>query len=745
MDDLNPPPCPMWEETLAALHPDDLSPLAYKALKEHIVSCPTCEAALADYYRMRSLMRSVFAPIRPPGIWKTFLSIAPEQLATRPSSSRLFVLHTHLYHNLPEPDYTRFVGRQGELDWLCHRLSRGYSVDPMIVSGIGGVGKSALALAVAHHYREHFEDLPLEERFNAIIWISAQEERLPTRKNAALPGLAFPTLGDIYTTIAKTLAREDITRATEKQDLLVRKALSTHRTLLILDNINSVLDQEIKVFLKNLPLYTKCLITSRESAHAPQARTLMGLHLEEAEKMVMEEAQVHHIRLGKAQRQRLSSYTEGLPLPIKLSIARLKNGETFEQVVHWLSNASDNLPDYCVKEQIHLVHLQSASAWKLLLGCSLFDQNSGASRDALGAIADLSLVDRDNGLALLQRLALLNQDMEGRFWLLPFIHGHVVATLLAHDSGLVMIERWLNWLTAFIETRGSYLEFHVEYTQVVSSEYPHLLNAIRWCYEHERWATLLQLAKGANFYPYLVGLFHELQECLEAGIQASVALQNERYRGQFLRLLGRMFWAQGQYTKAQNCLDQAEEIAVRYQDEMELGRSANIRFGVLFEQKHFSAAEQVAYRMWERAEQMDDLELKILAVYRLAECESHNQQFNRALQWLDQSEQWCIELGWSRRLAWNLSLRGATLILQGKVVEAEPLLTQSLAMATSWNEYNLIALTKQYLAQVYISGEQFHQARKYAIEAYDLYERLGMLRKMATVEQILHALEKRSM
>src|SRR5438105_635208 len=27
------------------------------------------------------------------------------------------------YHNLSQPDYTRFIGRQKELDWLRHRLS----------------------------------------------------------------------------------------------------------------------------------------------------------------------------------------------------------------------------------------------------------------------------------------------------------------------------------------------------------------------------------------------------------------------------------------------------------------------------------------------------------------------------------------------------------------------------------------------------------------------------------------------
>ena len=36
------------------------------------------------------------------------------------------------------------------------------------IDGIGGVGKSALALEVARHYLHHYNDLPPEERFEAI-------------------------------------------------------------------------------------------------------------------------------------------------------------------------------------------------------------------------------------------------------------------------------------------------------------------------------------------------------------------------------------------------------------------------------------------------------------------------------------------------------------------------------------------------------------------------------------------------
>ncbi len=78
----------------------------------------------------------------------------------------------------------------------------------------------------------------------------------------SLSGLTFRTLEDIYTTIAQTLEREDITRALllEEQDRLVQKALSAQRTLVIVDNLENVSDERVRAFLYHLPGLTKSII-----------------------------------------------------------------------------------------------------------------------------------------------------------------------------------------------------------------------------------------------------------------------------------------------------------------------------------------------------------------------------------------------------------------------------------------------------------------------------------------------------
>lgn len=49
MKDVFPTPCSDWREKLAATHPDDLTPVAYKQLQAHIASCTVCSAISAEY------------------------------------------------------------------------------------------------------------------------------------------------------------------------------------------------------------------------------------------------------------------------------------------------------------------------------------------------------------------------------------------------------------------------------------------------------------------------------------------------------------------------------------------------------------------------------------------------------------------------------------------------------------------------------------------------------------------------
>ena len=107
------------------------------------------------------------------------------------------------WHNLPQRGYAQFVGRQAELEKLRqlmrpHPHSRHFVVT---IDGIGGVGKSALALELAHGYREQYATSATDERFDLIVWASAKRTLL-TAGGIQQRHQTFNTLDDLYRAIA---------------------------------------------------------------------------------------------------------------------------------------------------------------------------------------------------------------------------------------------------------------------------------------------------------------------------------------------------------------------------------------------------------------------------------------------------------------------------------------------------------------------------------------------------------------
>ncbi|MDQ2809119.1 MAG: effector-associated domain EAD1-containing protein [Chloroflexota bacterium] len=649
------------------------------------------------------------------------------------------------YHNLSHPDYIHFVGRNSEQDWLFQCLSSDSPTWQIAIIGIGGVGKSALAQAISHKLRERYDDLSPKDRFEAIVRVSAQEEVLTVegREAANLPDMVFHTLEDIYTAIAQTLEREDITRVIpEQQHHLVQKALSEQRTLLVIENLEKVSDKRVKIFLRNIPPPTKVIITSREWINISETLLLKNLLVAEAQAFIVEESSACHVELNTNQIDTLIEKTHCLPLPIKLSIARLAGGNNFNQVIRWLSNVTGDLADYCVKGQVDLVYKTDQNAWHLLLACSIFHSSAGSSRQALAYITNLSEDECDSGLSYLIKLSLIiNQAEDDRCKMLPMVQGYVRAKLAGTDFEDQAIQRWLDWLLSFSQTYGTDLDLHAERSSILSVEYLNLRAAIFWCREHQQWDTLITLTDGTWFFAYLTSLLNDAQEMLESALLASNLTKNVKRQGQFERHLGRLAGTWGFYEKAlEDHLARAEQITLSITDKAGLGRTYCIQSSILLYLDRVKEAGERAQYALEIGKDLVDQELWSLASYEMSRNAAKNQRLEEALSWLDEDEKHSREIGWNRGLAWNRYRRGDYQVQLSNVNLAELFFAESLQMASSWEERRLIALNKYRLAQIYASTNRLDRARETAEEGRDICERMGMFVEQKDLEELLQTL-----
>jgi tetratricopeptide (TPR) repeat protein len=355
-----------------------------------------------------------------------------------------------LYHNLPQPDYGQFIGREKELAKI-HQLLLPYPRSRyhiITIDGIGGIGKSALALEAACRYVRDWATLPDDERFDAVIWVSAKQTVL-TAEGIISRHTELHSLNDIYTTIAVTLERGDIAQArVEERSAMIAHALTRQRTLLIIDNLETVDDEQVVAFIREVPDPTKVIVTTRQRIDAAQSVRLVEMPWEDAQNLIAQECEKKNVELDSKDARRLYDRTGGVPLALVWSVSRVALGEGIDTILRRLGHPSNDIAQFCLEGVMQT--LRGDDTYELLVASALFAQD--APREALCYVAgvkdEMSCAD---GLILLERLSLLNRYAD-QFSLLPLTRSY--------------LEHELNQMPDF--ARAAYERMAAYYTQLVS-------------------------------------------------------------------------------------------------------------------------------------------------------------------------------------------------------------------------------------------------------------------------------------
>ncbi len=361
------------------------------------------------------------------------------------------VLQPKVYHNLPRPEYGIFIGREPEIERLKSKVLASTAKHYIAtIDGVGGVGKSALALEVAYRYLNDIERDQIEEseRFAALIWISAKQTVL-TSRGIVSKKQAIETLEDIFREITVTINRQDILRAElyNQQHLVIEALESLKRTLLIIDNWETInIDKEVREFLDDLPASVKIVVTTRKRIDTAVAIRLTGMPETDALALIEQECEKKEVKLSEDEARTLFKRTGGLPIALILSIGWMRlRGYKLEYILTKLGSTKSDLAQFCFHSSLD--EIQGSPSYRLLNALAFFPEET--DRSGLMQVAEFGEDDAtfEESKADLVTLSLVNENAD-RYSLPPLIRFYVLEKLKENSQNY---EQYRNRFTAFMK------------------------------------------------------------------------------------------------------------------------------------------------------------------------------------------------------------------------------------------------------------------------------------------------------
>ncbi len=206
-------------------------------------------------------------------------------------------------HQLRAP-VSDFVGRSAEIATLSAALQRGDAASISGLAGMGGVGKTELALLVVHRLRDHYPD--------AQIMLHLQGSRDP----------AMPATQALQQVISAFVPDPRLPDTLPDLTTLYRSILAGKRVLILADDAKDA--AQVQALLP--PAGSALLITSR------QKFTLKGMQRIDLTRLEMDEAgtllRTICPRLDAAAAQQIAAACGCLPLALRIAASLLNNDAT---------------------------------------------------------------------------------------------------------------------------------------------------------------------------------------------------------------------------------------------------------------------------------------------------------------------------------------------------------------------------------------------------------------------------------
>ncbi len=264
-------------------------------------------------------------------------------------------------HNLPTPTFEKFIGRTETIMKVIKALEN-KRIFLIGISGVGGVGKSALAIKTARDLIE-YKKIP----FSYIIWVSAKKTYL-TPEGIKTETQVFSNLNQLLDLILK------ITGFTEGLNLsfLAKKefcldVLSLEDFLIIVDNFETLSNPlEFLTFFEDIADHcnnTKIIITTRhQMGSSEKIIDLKEFSINEYEEFINYLCSTKFCisyQINQNNINKLWNFTGGLPLATEFIIGQISDRNQLDKILTKIESADitkDNMLAFSYNESFVLLN-----------------------------------------------------------------------------------------------------------------------------------------------------------------------------------------------------------------------------------------------------------------------------------------------------------------------------------------------------------------------------------------------------
>jgi hypothetical protein len=417
--------------------------------------------------------------------------------------------------NLPRKSYLDFVGRKEEIAELIRRISPEYRQHINVVKGIGGVGKTALVLEVAYQCwsaKENPNDnlgIPI---FDAIIFTSSKATDLVNTLIINRPEKE-PLLSDIFRVIADVLNEPTIPQVKQGDQIRkVKEVLSKQPTLLIVDNMETLSEEERKVmlsFLNDVPISTQVIITTRDFLGFDSIE-INSLTKPESFDLLTRQASAKNVPITGNWKKLMYDCFGGIPIALIYAVGKQAAGYQFTDIIQSKSVLIEDLGRFCFESSV--TPIKTTTAYQILISIAFFQKSP--CQEALINVAGLNNGNLNilNGLAKLQQLSLIT-EVKKRYHILSITHEYALSELnmVANaDFKRLASERWYNWYLDFTKEYGGldWDGWRAKYN-LLDAEWKNIESVLNWYAEKAEWGKVLHIWENVDNYADLSGYWQD--------------------------------------------------------------------------------------------------------------------------------------------------------------------------------------------------------------------------------------------